>query len=78
MKVSAVNDAGALFSVEVNDNNIDTFKNTLASLMGIPASDQLLLWNGQELLSLANLTENEIVLVRQKPSNVQISSAAVS
>ena len=66
MIISAVNDAGELFSVKVNDKNILSLKQALASLCGIHASDQLLLWNGQELVSLENVTENDIVLVRQK------------
>lgn len=66
MKISAVNDAGSLFFVEVNDGSISSLKNGLASLMGIPAADQMLLWNGQELSSISHLTENDLVLVRQK------------
>jgi hypothetical protein len=66
MKISAVNDAGSLFFVQVDDGNINSLKNGLASLMGIPASDQMLLLNGQELTTISHLTENDLVLVRQK------------
>lgn len=77
MKISAVNDAGSLYFVEVKDSSIISLKNGLASIMGIPAADQILLWNGQELTSLANITENDLVLVRQKQQTV-IPSSTVS